>query len=514
MVSKKSIYYGRFDCFQAPMVPKAPRSIRRISHGKSSEGSKISPFDLLAAIADQLLQESESSTSSTSPEQKDQITLPKESPQSDNDSGLEHVSDVKTSGFLNNNVKLEPCEGKNVYKMEKDTPSHGDLCNFKSCSSVNLPFQNVKMGIRDDDENSFKFNHRGSKMRAFRSRSIAGYRRIRKMLISKYRKVTSKKDYELTNTTIGETKPLYQNRKRIYNQERCQIETPKRRKLLHEKSDNEDSTHVKFSIKSFKVPELYIEVPETATVGSLKRTVMEGVSAILAGELHVGILLEGKKVKDNNRTLQQTGISKNCDLRFTLEPSFLNQKEPPLLIPNDTNQELIATSAVTPIMDVGFLNSSLDCHSETSLDYHVDKNQEIMPESLTEEKMTVLPFLEPTKKVEVSQRRIRRPFSVSEVEALVEAVETLGTGRWRDIKLRAFDDANHRTYVDLKDKWKTLVHTAGIAPQQRRGEPVPQNLLDRVLSAHSYWSQHQRKHQTKPVQIMDGSGLEMGCIKI
>lgn len=27
---------------------------------------------------------------------------------------------------------------------------------------------------------------------------------------------------------------------------------------------------VKFSIKSFKVPELYIEIPETATVGSLK----------------------------------------------------------------------------------------------------------------------------------------------------------------------------------------------------------------------------------------------------
>lgn len=30
---------------------------------------------------------------------------------------------------------------------------------------------------------------------------------------------------------------------------------------------------------------------------------------------------------------------------------------------------------------------------------------------------------------ELSQRRIRRPFSVAEVEALVEAVEKLGTGR-------------------------------------------------------------------------------------
>lgn len=35
-----------------------------------------------------------------------------------------------------------------------------------------------------------------------------------------------------------------------------------------------------------------------------------------------------------------------------------------------------------------------------------------------------------SKGAEVGQRRIRRPFSVSEVEALVEAVEKLGTGRY------------------------------------------------------------------------------------
>ncbi|PWA62337.1 homeodomain-like, Ubiquitin-related domain protein [Artemisia annua] len=56
---------------------------------------------------------------------------------------------------------------------------------------------------------------------------------------------------------------------------------------------------------------------------------------------------------------------------------------------------------------------------------------------------------------------------------------------WRDVKMHSFDDANHSTYVDLKDKWKTLVHTVSIAPQQRRGKPVPQNLLDRVLAAHT-----------------------------
>lgn len=50
------------------------------------------------------------------------------------------------------------------------------------------------------------------------------------------------------------------------------------------------------------------------------------------------------------------------------------------------------------------------------------------------------------------------------------------------------------TYI-LQDKWKTLVHTARISPQQRRGEPVPQELLDRVLAAHAFWSQHQGKQQ-------------------
>nr|PNR32003.1 hypothetical protein PHYPA_026128 [Physcomitrium patens] len=95
------------------------------------------------------------------------------------------------------------------------------------------------------------------------------------------------------------------------------------------------------------------------------------------------------------------------------------------------------------------------------------------------------------------KRRVRRPFSVSEVEALVHAVEKLGTGRWRDVKLRAFEQAKHRTYVDLKDKWKTLVHTARIAPHQRRGEPVPQELLERVTRAHAFWTAHAAKQQAE-----------------
>lgn len=47
----------------------------------------------------------------------------------------------------------------------------------------------------------------------------------------------------------------------------------------------------------------------------------------------------------------------------------------------------------------------------------------------------------------------------------------------------------------MQDKWKTLVHTARITPQQRRGEPVPQELLDRVLQAHTYWAVQLAKQQ-------------------
>lgn len=50
---------------------------------------------------------------------------------------------------------------------------------------------------------------------------------------------------------------------------------------------------------------------------------MEAVSTIIGHGIHVGILLRGKKVRDDNKTLIQTGICHdNQDecLGFTLEP--------------------------------------------------------------------------------------------------------------------------------------------------------------------------------------------------
>lgn len=76
---------------------------------------------------------------------------------------------------------------------------------------------------------------------------------------------------------------------------------------------------------------------------------MEAVTAILRGGLHIGVLLQGKEVKDDNRTLLQTGISHNDyldTLGFTLEPSSATSsppmcpKDPPVLLPCETQQDL------------------------------------------------------------------------------------------------------------------------------------------------------------------------------
>ncbi|GFP82318.1 telomere repeat-binding protein 5 [Phtheirospermum japonicum] len=293
------------------------------------------------------------------------------------------------------------------------------------------------------------------------------------------------------------------------------------------------NSQVKLKIKSFRVPELLIEIPETATVGSLKRTVMEAVNSVLGGGLRVGVLLQGKKIRDDNKTLAQTGIShdnKMDTLGFTLEPST-SAPAPIRLYPEDRPGQMLCQSPQplaryppsTPrVTQSAGQQRNLELSPDvpgTSFNNFMESDHDSDPSSpggmsslqgtTTSESKALVPVsstkpdalavvpLRKSKRSESAQRRIRRPFTVAEVEALVQAVEKLGTGRWRDVKLRAFDSAKHRTYVDLKDKWKTLVHTARISPQQRRGEPVPQELLDRVLTAHAYWSQQQAKQQLK-----------------
>ncbi|GMJ11918.1 TELOMERIC DNA-BINDING PROTEIN 2, TRF-like 9 [Hibiscus trionum] len=439
---------------------------------------------------------------------------------------------------------------------------------------------NVKLGSRDDEEKFSRFNKLSNRFKASRP-PIRIEDQRRKLLTSKYWKAAPKlKDFEHFRADGG-IKPLLRKRKAYYNYDKCQHDTLyKRRKLFdhssivtydggigsgsvsnspekvknenksssvtmsheaceissllkgHQASHKSSDSHVKLSIKSFRIPELYIEVPESATVGSLKRTVMEAVTALLGGRIRVGVLFQGKKVRDDSRTLSQSGISSdnNLDaLGFTLEPGPaiapppLYSEEHTLLLPCGAAPQNL-TSSLTTVNPPLLTNSAKamdstykQTSSQTDIltDQKISESRALVPApAMNVEALSVVPANQKIRKSELARRRTRRPFSVSEVEALVQAVEELGTGRWRDVKLRAFENADHRTYVDLKDKWKTLVHTAKISPQQRRGEPVPQKLLDRVMTAHAYWSQHQAKqqvkHHTGTLRITDSQGDRNG----
>ncbi|XP_077215240.1 telomere repeat-binding protein 3-like isoform X2 [Tasmannia lanceolata] len=464
---------------------------------------------------------------------------------------------------LEDPMELELLDSKPPALVSSDSSVEVPLCGDHIPRGSHPWCQNdVKEVSRDDDENSSRCTQPSTiSFKAFRSPRL-GDRRIRKSWASKFWKVapTLLKDGELSNSDL-ELKPIFCSRKMCYTRRRTQRCSPfKRRKLFEPRSlSNSDGaissddvsnspekgvsgeatakgasslvgdqkssfesgdSHVKLSIKSFRVPELFIEIPETATVASLKRTVMEAVTTILGGGLRVGILLQGKKVRDDDKTLLQTGISQDDkldSLGFTLEPNPthapppLCTEDPHFLTPCDATQSLTRHPAVLapdhgeseaspdlPLTNSGNCvesdHDSVLSPTDMSMDKTTPNSKALVAiPSISVEALAVVPFHQKSRRSELVQRRIRRPFSVSEVEALVHAVEKLGTGRWRDVKLRAFENAKHRTYVDLKDKWKTLVHTARISPQQRRGEPVPQELLDRVLSAHAYWSQQQPK---------------------
>ncbi|URE15225.1 SANT [Musa troglodytarum] len=448
---------------------------------------------------------------------------------------------------------------------------------YRNNISRNYSFPKQEDGLdlaadKDDDENSSGCTHPAPVANQTSRMPRIGDRRMRKLMSSKLRKVapTVLRDAGTSNYDV-EQKPALRGKRMCYTRQRTQRSSFKRRKLFEHcplttydggiygeglskmsensriKLETDDSHatlcgangassfttgqnccyespdyHVKLSIKSFKVPELVIEIPETATVGSLKRTVLEAVTAILGGRPRVGVLLQGKKVRDDNKTLRQAGITygdKLDNLSFTMEPNPEEALVPP---PSSEDANFLGLACapeplarIPPIapaaaaLDRGGPDSteSVQTCPEMDRDSFHSPIHPSSPEKTTanalalvavpptdvEEALAMVPLGSKPKRSETPQRRVRRPFSVAEVEALVLAVEKLGTGRWRDVKIRAFENAEHRTYVDLKDKWKTLVHTARISPQQRRGEPVPQELLDRVLSAHASWSQKEAK---------------------
>ncbi|XP_017977086.1 PREDICTED: telomere repeat-binding protein 5 isoform X3 [Theobroma cacao] len=416
---------------------------------------------------------------------------------------------------------------------------------------------NIETVDRDDDENDTGCTQAATTVKAFRLPSDVADQRIKNLSAGRHWRVSPNLNGGASFKNDGKRRSFFRNGRTSYTRQRSQRISPfNRRKLFNQfpfsvpdrgfqfedkfnsadKRSNCDNCtaavgvassvarrhsqpgprdrNVKLRIKSFKVPELFVEIPTTATVGSLKRTVMEAVTTVLGDGLHVGIFLQGKKVRDDSKTLFQTGISqdhKHRNLGFALEPRHAQIIPPPGPGEQGLTRHATSltpepgTSSVSLVPPLTSWNSGaqsdlhlVSCLSNISADRTIPNSQSLVSiPAISVEALAVVPFHHRPGCHEFVQRRIRRPFSVAEVEALVQAVEKLGTGRWRDVKLGAFDNAKHRTYVDLKDKWKTLVHTARISPQQRRGEPVPQELLDRVLAAHAYWSRHQAKQKLK-----------------
>ncbi|KAM0026013.1 putative transcription factor MYB-HB-like family [Helianthus debilis subsp. tardiflorus] len=505
MVLQKRLDYG-FNGYQVPPTPQAPRSAaKRISScEKKKDHNRMGAFDILATVAGKLLLEGDNSVNKITNEELKIVNGPTNN--TENDHSKANVCDqgnCNKSFFISEIIKApvtDSCSGPassitasdcriediNRKQMETEVPE-----NRKPPVVDNVDC-NLKLVIQDDDENSSvctqpdKLNNK-----TVRAPTRIGDRRIRRLSASKQ------------NTEVNRNKKScdnYQRSMRDYPLKKRRLYLTEDPSISNVKSDSIENgsssvataqkSHVKLKIKSFRVPEFFIEIPETATVSSLKTMVMEAVSGIFSGELHVGLMLQGERIRDDN-TLLQTGIlhDKNLDgLDFTLEPSEV--QVPPVLCPED--QPLTTYTQPQTVQQVDKSDREMSVDDKSGL----DSRALVTVPAENVGPLAVVP-LRKSNGAEVAQRRIRRPFSVYEVEALVEAVEKLGTGRWRDVKLRAFDDAKHRTYVDLKDKWKTLVHTASISPHQRRGEPVPQELLDRVLAAHGYWSHHQGKNELK-----------------
>uniref|UniRef100_A0ACD5WL83 Uncharacterized protein n=1 Tax=Avena sativa TaxID=4498 RepID=A0ACD5WL83_AVESA len=371
---------------------------------------------------------------------------------------------------------------------------------------------------RDDDENSSWCTHPCTTGNKSYMPHYTGDNRIRKLYASKFGKAARNKMCgEMSNKG---SKQNFCGNKISTTRQKVQRAMFKRKKIVRRhftpssakasgasfsvegQNPGSEDYNVKLRIKSFTIPELFIEIPENATVGSLKRTVMDVVTSIIEGGLRVGVLLEGKNIQDDNRTLRQARISQGDNLDnidFTLECEAGQYSSPGIRIPE--GMDFLGADAMKPL-------AMIKCEepfSETKASYnHQHSLAEMTMQETSTSSQAIVPVASPksealaivpvckSKRPAMGQRRIRRPFSLPEVEALVDAVEQLGTGRWRDVKMLGFDNTDHRTYVDLKDKWKTLVHTASISPQQRRGEPVPQGLLDRVLVAQAYWSQQQQ----------------------
>ena len=88
------------------------------------------------------------------------------------------------------------------------------------------------------------------------------------------------------------------------------------------------------------------------------------------------------------------------------------------------------------------------------------------------------------------QTRWHTRWGLDEVQALIEGVSRCGVGNWSRIKELGVPELDHRTNIDLKDKWRNLLRIATLpTPSGRettsksggdKKREIPRAMLDRV----------------------------------
>jgi len=80
---------------------------------------------------------------------------------------------------------------------------------------------------------------------------------------------------------------------------------------------------------------------------------MEALTTLFAGGLHVGVVFQGKQIRDDNRTLLQSGIGRNDkvdSLGFTLEANAVHASPP---ISSEDNSLVLSSDVSKPLSRLG-----------------------------------------------------------------------------------------------------------------------------------------------------------------
>ncbi|KAI5075523.1 hypothetical protein GOP47_0009599 [Adiantum capillus-veneris] len=78
-------------------------------------------------------------------------------------------------------------------------------------------------------------------------------------------------------------------------------------------------------------------------------------------------------------------------------------------------------------------------------------------------------------------KRPKCQFNSVDIERLVTAVEKFGIGRWRDVKETYFSVDRYLSAANLKDKWRSLLHSAKLTASKQRSMKLSSVLAKRVL---------------------------------